>query len=151
MPASFKEEVYQACLEFIDTRIAELEHARKELTEGAENDSKSSAGDKHETARAMMQLEHEKISRQLEEALRQKNELERNAVSDAGGIIHKGSLIETNQGFIYLSVAIGKISVNDKMVIALSPASPLGQKLLGIKKGDAVQLNQTTYKILGVA
>jgi hypothetical protein len=62
-------------------------------------------------------------------------------------VISKGSLVRTNRGIIFLAVALGKISVGSVDVITLSPRSPLGSKLLGLKPGDSVicQWNSIFY------
>ena len=54
-----KEKVHAACLQLLTDKIKVIQDNLQGLTQGAENDNKSSAGDKHETARAMMQLEQE--------------------------------------------------------------------------------------------
>lgn len=147
----FKEKVFSTCTELLNTKIQQFKLSLHDLTQGAENDSKSSAGDKHETARAMMQLEHEKISKQLEETLLQKNELTKiEFISKATQVI-KGSLIKTNHGYLFLSVAIGKITIDNTIVIVLSPQSPLGLKLMGLKKGETASINSTHYFIESIA
>jgi hypothetical protein len=142
----FKQKLFSACLAMLDERIQTLHAALNDLTEGAENDAKSSAGDKHETARAMMQLEHENLSRQLDELLKEKNELARIDIGNSP-VIHKGSLIKTNRGLLFLSVALGKVAVDGTEVIVLSPQSPLGKKLLELQAEAAVEVNGTEYKI----
>ena len=144
--SSIRKNVIDACRSFLDERIKNLEAQLRELTSGAENDSKSSAGDKHETSRAMMQLEHENISRQLDGFLKEKNELVQ-LDTTTNDVITKGSLIKTNRGFIFLSVAIGKITVDSTDVMALSTRSPLGSKLLGLKKGACAEVNGMRYQI----
>ena len=144
---SFKQKVYSCSLQLLDQKIQDLQAALHDLTEGAENDTKSSAGDKHETARAMMQLEHEKISRQLDELNRQKNSLEQIAINTVSSKIINGSLIKTNNGYLFLSVAIGKINVDDIPVMVFSSQSPIGIKMLGHKAGDTIERNGTRYLI----
>ena len=116
-------------------------------TESANNETKSSAGDKHETARAMMQLEQEKLGHQLKELQDQKSELEKIDISKPSTQIAKGTLIQSDKGFLFLSIGLGKISVEDKNVFAVSPQSPIGIKLLGKKENDAVEMNGVKYKI----
>jgi transcription elongation GreA/GreB family factor len=140
----FKQKLFSVCLAMLDERIQTLHAALNDLTEGAE--SKSSAGDKHETARAMMQLEHENLSRQLDELQKEKNELARIDIGSSA-VIHKGSLIQTNRGLLFLSVAMGKVVVDGAEVIILSPQSPLGKKLLELRVKDSVEVNGTEYVI----
>ncbi|MFL5753246.1 MAG: hypothetical protein ACJ76F_07565, partial [Bacteroidia bacterium] len=89
---TFKEKVYKACLSQVEERLNVLEAAYSELAEGAENDSKSSAGDKHETSRAMIQLEQEKIVAQMNEALDQKDILNQTDIHATLQWVGKGSL-----------------------------------------------------------
>ena len=120
-------------------KIENLHRALLDLKEGPNNESKSSAGDKHETARAMMQLEHEKISRQLDDLHRQKNALEKIDITIGSSKIINGSLIKANSSYMFLSVAIGKINVDGKTVMVFSSQSPIGLKMLG-KKIPVAQL-----------
>jgi hypothetical protein len=142
-----KEKVYNACLGFLNSKIFELKKALKELTEEAGSDSKSSAGDKHETSRAMMQIEQERIIRQKEKFEEQLAQLEKMNLKTIPEKIVPGSLILTTQGYFFLSIALGKIEVEGTTIYVLSPASPLGAKLSGLKKGDAVKVNNAKYEI----
>ena len=69
---SVKHKLYQACLEFTDTQISTLKSAIKATQQSANEETKSTAGDKYETGRAMAQLEVEKFQSQLAEALKMK-------------------------------------------------------------------------------
>lgn len=144
---TFKDKVYKKCLQLLDDKISQMQAALNDLTQGAENDSKSSAGDKHETSRAMMQLEHEKISRQLDEVLAQKSVLERIDYKMQAPHISMGSLVKTDKDFLFVSVGIGKITVDDVAVIALSPQSPLGKKLIGLHTNEMAEINGVWYLI----
>ena len=144
---TFKNNVYEACIQQLVDKIAYLQAALNDLTEGAENDAKSSAGDKHETSRAMMQIEHEKISKQLSDTLLQKSNIEQIDLTFKSPTIGTGSLLKTNKGYLFMSAALGKINVNGKDVITLSMQSPLGQKLAGLKTGSLTEINGTQYII----
>ena len=144
---SFKEKVYACCMKKLNDKIQNLQDALDDLKSGAENDVKSSAGDKHETEGAMIQLEKEKISRQLDETLRQKSDLEKIDIAAASPEIASGSLIKANNMYFFLGIALGKINVDDKQVIAFSLHSPVGQKMAGLKAGDAPSINGIHYII----
>lgn len=119
----------------------------KNVTESANNETKSSAGDKHETSRAMMQLEQEKLTKQLNEAIDQRSELEKIDISKPSAQIAKGTLIQSGKGFLFLSIGLGKIVVDEKTVFAISAQSPLGSKLMGKKENDVVEMNGVKYSI----
>lgn len=142
-----KQEIFSVCGAVLEEKIRALKSSLHELESDSQNDSKSSAGDKHETARAMMQLEQEKLSAQLHELLEQKSTLESIDISIRSSEIIKGSLIETDRGILFLSIALGKINAGNETIICLSPVSPLGGKLLGKKVGDVIIVNNTSYTI----
>jgi transcription elongation GreA/GreB family factor len=142
-----KQSVYNTCLQLLNNKIQALQNTIHELSEGAISDGKSSAGDKHETARAMMQLEQEKISKQLDEVLAQKATLQKIDVTTTTEQITKGSLVKTNKGYLFLSIALGKVNTEGIDVIVLSPQSPLGIKLIGLKAKSTVTINSTEYVI----
>ena len=145
-----KSKVYNSCINLITDKITASNRAFKEITEEAKTDSKSSAGDKHETSRALMQIEQEKISRQLQNMLDQKKQLEKIKIDQQSDKIIPGSLILTNQGYFFLSVSIGTIAMDDTRVFVLSSSSPLGAKLIGLKKGDSTDINGTKYIIMDI-
>ncbi len=147
----FKELLHTTCLNLLNEKIQLLSSLLNDLKDGITNDSKSSAGDKHETSRAMAQLEIEKISKQLYELNLQKDTLQKIDFTSPSETITKGTLIETDSGLFYLSIALGKISVDNKEVMVLSTQSPLGQKLLGLKVNDTVQINTACYRIKNVS
>jgi len=54
-------ELIKACEEYLNTRIAVIRKAMNGLKEDLENESKSSAGDKYETGREMINIEWNKL------------------------------------------------------------------------------------------
>ena len=117
------------------------------LTEDSKNDAKGSAGDKHETALSMMHIEQEKLNRKLREVLEQKTVLDKIDSTTIAKTIIVGSLVKANGIYLYLSVALPKINLDGINIIALSPQSPLGNKLLGMKVGHSFEINTTKYSI----
>lgn len=118
------------------------------LTNDAQNDAKSSAGDKHETTLSKLHIEQEKISQKLKEALAQYQiltKIEAHQNNNTTAVL--GSLVVTNHLKVLIATALPKIVVNDETYFAISPKSPLGECLLGQVKGYAFQLNQVSYQI----
>lgn len=144
---NFKEQVYHQCMEIIQGKINALQSVLDELRESIRNETKSTAGDKHETARAHLQIEQENTGRQLKELIDQKAVLEQIDMRLETAFIVKGSLVKTNKGYFFISVAAGKMITAGNIVFALSPASPLGTRLMGLKAGDTVKMNNAAYKI----
>jgi hypothetical protein len=140
-----KLDVLNACVYEINNRIQAFHKILNDLKDGAQNDSKSSAGDKHETSRAMMQIEQEKIGKQLKEAEEMKIGLEKIDYKSIHQKVGIGSLILTNAGLFFLAVPLGKIKVNHSDVFVLSPQSPLGNKLLGANLNDKITINSKQF------
>ena len=124
-----------------------LQKVLNDLKESGANETKSTAGDKHETALAMLQIEQANTRGQIQEVLLQKAALEKIDSTVSAQMIVNGSLIKTNRGYFFMSTALGKAMVENITVMALSPQSPLGQKLMGLKAGDTAAINDIDYVI----
>ena len=124
-----------------------LQQVLADLKESGTNETKSTAGDKHETALAMLQIEQANKRNQLQEVMTQKNALEKINPALTSNTILNGSLIKTSRGYLFMSVALGKAVVEDKTVIALSPQSPLGQKLMSLSINSTASVNNIDYTI----
>lgn len=120
------------------------------LTEGAANDAKGSAGDKHETAISMMHLEQEKLNSKIAEFLQHKSVLDKINPDALNDRVVLGSLVKANNMYLFVSAALPKITIEGITVLALSPKSPLGEKLLGMKAGDEFEVGTTKYFIEAV-
>lgn len=144
---TFKQKIHQHCLQLVQDKIDVFKDMILALTEDSKNDAKGSAGDKHETALSMMHIEQEKLNHKLKEFLNQKAVLDKIDSTINNSKIVLGSLVKANGIYLYLSAALPKISVDGKNVIALSPQSPLGNKLIGNEVGFAFEINSTKYLI----
>lgn len=144
---TLKQKVHAYYLQQVDDKIDAFRDMISALTEGASNDAKGSAGDKHETALSMMHLEQEKLNNKLSEFIRQRAVLDK---IDPGTTLPKialGSLVKANDIHLFVSLALPKINIDGIPVIALSPQSPLGSMLIGKEVGDSFEVNRTSYTI----
>jgi len=148
---TLKNKVHAYYLQQVDDKIDAFRDMIAALTEDASNDAKGSAGDKHETALSMMHLEQEKLNHKLSEFIHQRAVLEKIDPAASSAVIALGSLIKTNNLYLFMSLALPKISIDNISVIALSPQSPLGLKLMGMKEGGTFELNGTKYIIQEIA
>ena len=144
---TFKQKILQQYQQIINDRVDVFQDMILALTEDSKNDAKCSAGDKHETALSMMHIEQEKLNRKLSEILLQKVILDKIDASSNHNKIALGSVIQTNGMLLFMSTALPKISVDDKTIIAVSPQSPLGSKLLGNEIGFEFEISTTKYLI----
>ncbi len=144
---TFKQKIHTYYQQLVQDRIDVFRDMIVALTEDSKNDAKGSAGDKHETALSMMHIEQEKINHKLAEVLQQKTILDKIDASKELDTIALGSLVKANGIYLYLSVALPKIAIDGINVIALSPQSPLGAKLMGNQMGFTFEINSTQYLI----
>lgn len=143
----FKDVVYEQCLLAIQSRIANAELALQQAREASQDDTKSSAGDKYETTREMMQQEIDRNEAQLFEAKKNLFQLEQCKDEAAAAQVKAGSIVKTSNSLLYLSVGIGQLYVGNHRIFAISPASPIGQVLLGKLKGDSFVFNNISQNI----
>ncbi|TDE42255.1 hypothetical protein E0I26_13970 [Flavobacterium rhamnosiphilum] len=144
---TFKQKIHTHYLQLVQDRIDVFKDMIVALTEDSKNDAKGSAGDKHETALSMMHIEQEKLNRKLREVMDQKIVLDKIDAATIAETIIVGSLVKANGIYLYLSVALPKISIEGINIIALSPQSPLGNKLMGNSNGFTFEINGTKYLI----
>ncbi|MGC4104092.1 hypothetical protein [Ferruginibacter sp.] len=144
---TFKQKVYKHYLELVNEKVQLVQQVLADLKESGANETKSTAGDKHETALAMLQIEQANKRDQLKEIQLQKAALEKIDATIVAPMIVNGSLVKTNKGYLFVSVALGKAVVEGITVIALSPQSPLGMRLMGLKAGDTAEINNMQYII----
>lgn len=147
---SIKIALHQRCVLLAEDRIASLQHILKEAQQAANNETKSSAGDKHETGRAMAQLETEKLTAQLSEALNIKQNLTQINPTNTNNTVVLGSVVYTNKGNFYIAASIGKVSIENEVFFAISPASPIGKLLLTKKEKEIFSLNGNEYTVLDI-
>ena len=147
---NMKHDILQRYHQILQDRIDIFRDMISDLTIDAQNDAKGSAGDKHETALSMMHIEQEKLNHKLKEILDQKAILDKIDASANQTKIALGSLVQANGMLLFISAALPKISVEDKTIIAVSPQSPLGSKLIGNEVGFEFEINGTKYLIQSI-
>lgn len=147
---NMKQQILQQHQQLLQDKIDVFRDMITALTEDAQNDAKGSAGDKHETALSMMHIEQEKLNHKLKEILAHKAIIDKIDASANHTKIALGSLVQANGMLLFISAALPKITVDDKSIIAVSPQSPLGSKLMGNKVGFSFEINTTKYEIQSI-
>lgn len=145
-----KQDIHQSCLEKLGKTIQQLEKSIQDIQTAANEETKSSAGDKYETGRAMMQQEKDKLMARLETNLTQRNQLQQLKPNRSSTRAERGSLVQTNEGYFYLATALGKIVWGDHKCFVISMGSPLAQALLNRKKGDHFNFQGRKIQILDI-
>jgi len=145
--SDLKQQLYNQCFDYVQQRMDAARLAIDEAQKASNDDTKSSAGDKYETGRAMMQQETDHNRLHLDETNKLKvalNLISPNHVSDT---VEPGSVVITGQGNFYMAISAGALQVDNETYFAVSPASPIGLLLRGKKPGEKIILNGKPYAI----
>jgi transcription elongation GreA/GreB family factor len=142
--------IFQKCVDVLEERIKQIQGERAQVQASANDETKSSVGDKYETGRAMAQLEIERFTQQLIENEKLLNRLQELKEVQARDRIVPGSLVHTSKGYFYVSVSLGIIESDGYHFYCISPEAPLGSALLGKRVGDLVTINGRSFQIMTV-
>jgi len=144
---NIKQELYTQCQVFVDSRLQAILKTIAEIQESLTSETKSSAGDKHETGRAMLQLEREKAGNQLAEVQKIKEALHKVNPESQHKVVALGSLVCTTQSNYFIAISAGEIIVNDQKFYAISPSTPIAKLILSKQIGDLIQFRNNTFTI----
>ncbi len=142
-----KQQLYKQCVDFVENRLSNIQNQIKEIQESLTSETKSSAGDKHETGRAMLQLEREKAGQQLAEVEKLKEALSKIDVEKASKTIGLGSVVFTTKANYFMAISAGQLNVNSELFFAISPNTPIGLLLKGKTINDQVIFREQKFVI----
>jgi len=137
-----KQKLFDLCSAYVSKRIETANDAIKTAQASANEETKSSAGDKYETGRAMMQLEIEKNTVQLHEAMKLKQLLDQLQPTKQTTTVQPGSLVITDSTSYYIAISAGQLTYQNKTYFAIAPTSPIGILMQGLKPGDSFVFNK---------
>jgi len=145
----FKDRLVVECERLLEEKIALLDEELKHLLEDIAEETKSSAGDKFETGREMMNAEQQTLLTQVEEFKKHLAIL----VSLPNPHHHQvdfGNLLNVGDKWIFIAVGLGIIKYDNQDIMVISPLAPLGKLFIGKTIGEQVTFNGTSYTIKGI-
>lgn len=145
-----KQELYTQCVDFVEARHTKIQIQINEIQESLTSETKSSAGDKHETGRAMLQLEREKAGQQLAEIEKIKENLAKVDPTKSTQRIGLGSIVFTSQSNYFMAISAGQLKVEAEVFYAISPNTPIGLLLAGKKVGDPISFRDQQFTIKSI-
>ncbi|WP_375434609.1 3-oxoacyl-ACP synthase [uncultured Hymenobacter sp.] len=145
--STIKALLHAACAAFVTQRIEAAQAAMLTAQESANSETKSSAGDKYETGRAMAQEERNRNAVQLQQALQLQGELARINPEVAAESVRPGALVHTNIGCFFISISAGKLTLEGQDYFAVSAAAPVAASLAGKRAGEEVVFNGKKLQI----
>ncbi len=126
----------------LETRMQAAYAAMQSAQSSANEETKSSAGDKYETARAMAQIERDRHAQLYDQIRQERAVLDRIDPDFPFQRVGLGALVKTTVGYFFVSVSVGVVEIEKTKIIAVSPQSPLGASLMGKQIGDSFMFQQ---------
>jgi transcription elongation GreA/GreB family factor len=145
-----KKKLIAALNKRIQLQFNQLQEDARGLTESLESEGKSTAGDKHNTARAMIHLEQEKLGVQIGQLQQKMNALKLIEAVAPQEKIGFGNLVITSNGLFLLGLSLGKIPFGDYAVFCLSLESPIGRQLHCKRVGDSLLFMKEELEIIAI-
>ena len=149
--ASFKEKLHEQCLKLCNERIVLAESEMDALSSALREETKSSAGDKYETSRSMINLEKEKIQENLLALIKMSQAISQIDPKKSPKNVKLGSLVSTKAGTYFVSTSLGKIEIGKKTIFAISSVSPIAQAMLGSALGESFEFNGQKDSIVNLS
>jgi len=145
-----KQQIINICKAYLEEKMAIINRALEQTQASSNEDTKSSAGDKHETSRAMAHLENERLAKQLSVLIEQTEKLNSINPEVKNTKVALGSFVNTDTLNLFLSVGLGKVKTDEIEFYAISLASPVAQNLLGKSKGNEFKMGNNSLVIKGI-
>jgi len=148
--SDLKKQLHAHCGALVQQRIADAKQAMDNAQESANQEEKSSAGDKYETGRAMAQIARDQAAQQLDEALKLKNALDQINPNVSHSKVGFGNLVITDQSRFYIAISAGKLEIDGEVYFAISPHSPIGKLLMNCEASSMISFQNQKQVILEI-
>jgi transcription elongation GreA/GreB family factor len=146
-----KEDYVNACITVLKEKIKGINDIMNETQSSANSDTKSSAGDKHDTSRAMAHLENERLGRKLKVLENQMETIYSINPESSNSKISLGSIIECEDFTFFISTGLGKLMLKaNLMFYAIAIDSPIAINLKSKKIGEIISIGNKTQKIIKI-
>ena len=142
-----REKLLAKCADYVEERVSRLQSSIKDLEHDLGNETKSSAGDKYETSREMINTEINKLQNQLQSFKKLKEVLAVIENRKASTTVQLGSIVKTSAANYFISIPVGEIMVEEEKFYAIGLNSPIGKLLLGKQEGEQFVFQQKEFSI----
>ena len=145
-----KAAVFSECKRQLEERQINIEQQLTLLKDSLVGETKSSAGDKYETGRAMLHMEMDKLKQQLWQVASQKQALGHYQVGLKADKVKTGILVKTSMGLFFVLTSLGKVVVEGQKIYVISLVAPIGGKMKDLSIGDQFEQNGKLVEILDI-
>ncbi|MEQ9404752.1 MAG: GreA/GreB family elongation factor [Cyclobacteriaceae bacterium] len=145
-----KQGLIDLCMEIVKEKLQTIEDELATLQKSANEETKSSAGDKYETGRAMIMLEKEKFMTQKDQLFSQLKALKTIDVSREMNTVESGAIVTTTESDYFIATGIGQVKLEKENYLVISAMAPIAQAMLGKTVGQKVSFNKMEFTITAI-
>ena len=143
---------HAACLAYVQQRLTAAQAGMAAAHGSSNSETKSSAGDKYETGRAMAQQERDRHAQQLHEAQQLLAALQKLNPGLPADAVRPGALAATSLGLFYVSIGAGRLTTAEgQEFLAVSASAPLVVALAGLRAGEETTFNGKLVRVEAVS
>lgn len=145
-----KKDILSNCFRVVHSRIDEIKLSIADVEKSLFSDTKSSAGDKYETGREMLQQDLDRYANQLLIANQDLQILNNIDLNRKYIDVRQGALIKTEKFYFFIGISIGQLIINGNTVYIISSHSPIGKSLIGLTINEVIRFNNLDLQILNI-
>jgi hypothetical protein len=120
------------------------------IQESIDSETQSTAGDKHDTSRELMQQERNKAAQNLQNQMSLDSlvlKLKKVIISNE---VSFGSLVLTNEGWFFIGLPLGRVCFEKDDVLCISGNAPAAKFLESQRVGASIKMNGKNIQILRI-
>lgn len=138
--------LFEKAKKVIQLQIDDLQEQLRAIEESANSETKSSAGDKYETQLEMLNQSRDVLNRSLTKSRSLLMQLQ-NVSLEPKNKVTDGALIKIKLGWVWISIPLGQLTLENKVFHLVSKASPLIHNIWELKEGEEFQFRGNKEKI----
>ena len=147
---TFKQKVYAHLVNHLLQKNNQLQIQLNELHQAVANETKSTVGDKYETARAMLQIDIANCNKQIQILSNEQIICSQIDINKICNSVSLGCLLETNIGIFFVGVAAKKLIVDSTIINFISTEAPIYKVIKGLKINKNLIFNGNKIMILNI-
>ena len=145
-----KKIIIKSLISYVFDKLETIDSLIKSSIISRNNNTKSSAGDKHETSRAKIQSDIDNYQQQKINIINQLKTLKSIDLNKSYSKVENGALVETNTGFFFIAIGLGRWKVNNEQIFVISLASPIGKFMKDKVESSSYTFRNLNYKIIKI-
>ena len=145
-----KKIIYDDLVQNLNEKLNSIQFLINTAIDSRDLDTKSSAGDKHETSRAKVQSDIDNYLKQKVNIIEKLKVLRTININQKNNKVENGALVETNFGIFFIAIGLGRWTVKNEEVFVISLVSPIGKFMKDKLESSSFNFRYLTYKIIKI-